>query len=333
MVRFDGASGSVLKRRMLSYATGTASPDMLLSADGRRLYLAKGVDTRSGALRQEVALLDPATLRTKAVANVPDRIRYIGPAPGPTMALSPNGRRLFVYSYDYHSPGNEDDWLVVIDAKTMRVERTQTHFHNCGAERMATSRRSVLVLCDRTAGAASGPPPTLYFVDPVTARITRSLVLPDLNAPFSNLTMSQDGKLAFVAGADLGLIVVNTQSHQIVHEVTSGQLTGKVSGVPSTAESHSSRFLFAAITEDQGGIAGRLNIYSLPSLQQLGRFDVQAEARIFAARNGFYSVPMSGSASAQQNIVRSTVVLSRRELDNKVVLRVKGAVYSFVAAP
>jgi hypothetical protein len=319
LIRLNGETGVVERRLPIPYRTGTDSPDLLLAPNSGNLYMAGKVGGGAGATYEGVQRLDARTLRGIATARVTHRIRYVSPGPT-TMALSPSGRRLLVYDEAGAGTGNERDWLSVLNARSLLRVASNVSLPACGAERMGTGYTEILVLCESSS--------TIYFVDPEKGAVTGSLRLPGLRPPASNLSFASDRATAYVAGADLDIFVVDTRTHRLVNSTTSGQVTGATNGGPSLA-SFSDRYLVAAETVDQSGVAGRINVYTLPKLNDVRRFVAQPFRRVITEGGGSYFVPISSTTKGGNAIQRMTLKLSRNEIDLKTVLHIAGYLTAF----
>jgi len=212
---FDEATGAVLHR----IATQDA-PDILVTPTGDRLFL---LDTKwssdAKTPSHQLSLIDTASWRVLAQATIADRILYPGPGPS-GLSLTPDGSRLFIYSYHVLGDDRADYWLAAVDAKSLQVLPGHMALDQCGAARFATLAQQIVALCAHAND--------LRFVDPATGSVSATLALPPV-APLSvegqvaGLTTTPDKRTVYIVTNDLRIVEVNATTRTQVREVTTAR--------------------------------------------------------------------------------------------------------------
>ena len=142
------ADGSVVR----TYPTGMM-PDFALSPDGKRLYVASTRVLGDSTHEQpdELATIDTATGKVLHVVPNPDRILYIVTPPSSGMALSPDGRWLYVMKYETITPDNVLYWVETYDTRAGKFLPERAEVPQCGWGRLVSSKeRQVQVICTDT---------------------------------------------------------------------------------------------------------------------------------------------------------------------------------------
>lgn len=140
----DPATG----RAIAAFPVGV-NADIATSRDGSRLYVAS-VDPSTE--RDHLIAIDPRGRTTLWTTVIQYRVKYIDWGPV-TLALSPDGRRLYVHSYATapasRGPGHVSDWLQVVDATTGRILPKTIPLPDCGTAELdiAPSNATMVVTC------------------------------------------------------------------------------------------------------------------------------------------------------------------------------------------
>jgi hypothetical protein len=142
------------KQIVMNYATG-ARPDIALSPDGTRLYVASESRMPEGPEGAGAGRLDVIDTETGAiVASVADPNRWIamGPLYGSNMALSADGHWLYVYK---SAPGPEhtvSEFVAIFDTATNKFLTDAIPLSKCGASLLVPwpSGRAISALCFAT---------------------------------------------------------------------------------------------------------------------------------------------------------------------------------------
>ncbi len=212
---FDEATGAVLHR----IATQDV-PDILVTPTGDRLFL---LDTKwssdAKTPTHQLSLIDTTSWRVLAQATIADRILYPGPGPS-GLSLTPDGSRLFIYSYHVLGDDRADYWLAAVDAKSLQVLPMHAVLDQCGAARFATLEQQIIALCAHAND--------LRFVDPATGNVSATVALPPV-APLSvegqvaGLTTTPDKRTVYIVTNDLRIVEVSATTRTQVREVTTAR--------------------------------------------------------------------------------------------------------------
>jgi DNA-binding beta-propeller fold protein YncE len=128
------------KQEIVSIKAGV-DVDAVPSADGGRLYIAGADEVANGPGVDHLFAVDTRSgSEIWRVSN--SRVKYIGGGPS-TLAVSPDGSQLYVYSYpwlelDKYSAGQVPDWIEILDANTGQALPDTVPLPDCGAAGLPT---------------------------------------------------------------------------------------------------------------------------------------------------------------------------------------------------
>jgi hypothetical protein len=319
LVSFQGNSGVVNARLSLPYFSATQSLDMLANAASNRLYLARLDEAGGGKAVNTPSILDAHSLKILANTFVPHRIMY-KLFSNSTMALSPDGRKLFVYNYlPTNSNQTPRDWLTVLNARTLAREGNRIPLPGCDAEQMATTAKQIVIMCFGTSD--------LRFADPATRRVVRRN---PLAVDLSSMTVSPGRRFVFVAGSAGQIAVIGSKDHKTLRVVNYQPDFGASVGRTRLAVSRDGRYLFVGLAHQTGGTALYVNVIELPSLRLKETLKMQPAQVFAAAPQGAYAfgAPFSGfPVSAPTTIQRLTPTSDGAQLSS--LLDVPGLIYRF----
>ena len=213
LAAFDAQTGTVFKR--LAMGERWQAPDLLVTPAGNGLYLLYG---SSKARAPVLSRLDTRSWTTKARRTLPDAALYTVTGSS-TQLLSPDGTRLFVYSFD-GLRGGHAYWLATLDPRSLALLPARVALGACGGAQFALAQGQLVALCFDSND--------LYFIDPRTAAVSAivasSAVQPYYPAgPAAGMVVSPDQGTLYVVTNDLRIIAVDTTTHQIVRQVTTWQ--------------------------------------------------------------------------------------------------------------
>jgi DNA-binding beta-propeller fold protein YncE len=142
------------KQIVRNYATG-AHPDIALSPDGARLYVASESRVPEGPEGAGAGRLDVIDTATGAiVASVADPNRWVamGPLYGSNMALSADGHWLYVYKLAPGPQHTVSEFVAIFDTATNKFLPDAIPLSNCGASLLVPWRngRALSALCFAT---------------------------------------------------------------------------------------------------------------------------------------------------------------------------------------
>lgn len=208
VVAFNSRTGAVVKRLPAFY-----QPDIAVSPGGDRLFLLYSRDTAEETTTKHVlSLIDTRSWNTLASTTLVDRVLHTISGPS-TLALSPDGTRLFVHSSNGWrlDPVREPNtplsyWLTVVDTASLRVLPTRIPLLNCGGVRMTLAGSHLVVLCGETG--------TVHFVDPQALRVVATV---DVSAP-TGLLVAPDQETVYVVAVDLSIVAINARTHNVVRK-------------------------------------------------------------------------------------------------------------------
>lgn len=219
VIAFNEVSGDIIAR--LPVGDG---PNLATDPSGETLYLLHTLRYSDTNATDRLAKVDTRTWQETASVQVTSRVQY--PLNGPSaLALSPDGRRLVVYSTDVKGTY----WLETFDATTLERLQDVSLPRGCGGTPVVTTRTEVVVLCGVTkegndAEGMIDTPLALHFVDLGASRVVASVSLPDAGffvagKPVSVL-VSNDQETIYVVFNDLEMLEVDSVSHQVRRSIT-----------------------------------------------------------------------------------------------------------------
>ncbi len=174
---------------------GGVELDAVVSPDAGRLYV-----TYIGDKGYELAVVETATGAVLRRAEIPQLIRWISPST-PGMAISPDGRWLYLLKTNY-SAGSSEYSLLTFDTRESRFVSEEQTISNCrGAHPQAVpGAGKMLVLCGGSESQASDG--------------SLVLRLPD----FQNFVLGRggDGYLLYSAGSNGRIQAADVNTHEIV---------------------------------------------------------------------------------------------------------------------
>lgn len=202
--------------------------DLAVSADGRFVYT-----SRNGARSADVAVLDTTTEDVEAIE--------LATAPGTTVdcvRLSPDGSHLYAATN-----GPAGGQLVVIETRAQSQGRGGGRFRILGAYDLGLPIRDVALSEDGTVAyvASCGPVvgAVLDVIDTRARKITGTRKLSEVPGPLTRLTLSRDGRRAYLVSDDR-VAVVCTRTHDVVDEIRAAKHPSCV------VESPDGRYLYVA---------------------------------------------------------------------------------------
>ena len=107
----------VVVRRYEGLGTGF---DFALSPDGTRLYLGRSIESTNGENLGKLDVIDAATGAVLATADNPDRYLTMGPYRGSQMALSSDGRWLYVHKFKFEPGHGGTDQIAIFNTADSR---------------------------------------------------------------------------------------------------------------------------------------------------------------------------------------------------------------------
>jgi hypothetical protein len=144
----DPDKGSVVK----TFKTDM-NPDIAVSPDGSRLYI-DSTYTDGAVDRDQLAIVDTSTGEVLHTVDNPNRVSYNVYPPSSAMALSPNGRWLYVLKYETNTVGPETAWywLETFDTQTRAFLPEKASLGACGWGRVSASTKQgfVQVICEKS---------------------------------------------------------------------------------------------------------------------------------------------------------------------------------------
>jgi DNA-binding beta-propeller fold protein YncE len=290
LVQFDNRTNTVL-RRILEPAT--SAPELLMSPQGQDLFML-GSHFSGKTQINTVAVLDALSDTTLSTFSVPKRVLYVGPGPD-TMALSPSGLTLYVYSYSVPKVGGGSYaryWLTAVHLDTHTVSTKRIDLSGCGSAYFATAKRWIVVLCNDSSD--------VRFVDPLKFKVVARTHLPSWLGPGAaalDVPRSQDR--LYIVTVDLRIVVIDTNTHRLLGSVTGyRQDSGAVSGLYSTAITSDDRELIVGSMAKPHDTSSPFTLHGfyLPSFKPAKTVTLQRFMHFVAAPNGgLYVFPMGDS--------------------------------------
>jgi DNA-binding beta-propeller fold protein YncE len=143
----DPSSGRVEK----VFKTGM-NPDIALSPDGTRLYLASSQLTADGAAYEELAVVDTSSGASLQTVSNAKRVIYNVIPPSTALAISPNGRWLYVMKYEVGPDLNTLYWVETFDTVDAKFLPLRANVSGCGWARLVPldKDRQVQVVCEQS---------------------------------------------------------------------------------------------------------------------------------------------------------------------------------------
>jgi DNA-binding beta-propeller fold protein YncE len=143
----DPSAGRVVK----VFNTGM-NPDIALSPDGTRLYLASSQVTPEGIASEELAVIDTSTGASLLTVSNSKRVTYNVIPPSSALAISPNGRWLYVMKYEVISNLNTLYWIETFDTVSGKFLPGKADLSGCGWGRLLPldRNREIQVVCEQS---------------------------------------------------------------------------------------------------------------------------------------------------------------------------------------
>lgn len=232
--RPDGNSGAVGGRvTVLDRATqqevyvinAGMNIDAILSPDGSRLYIA-GVDVSANGDPGGGRLIAVDAANGSELWRLPlqNRLMYIEGGGPSTLTLSPDGRRLYVYSYS-----GVPAWLQIVDTVTGQVSPDTIPLpdaHTCGGARFAVSRDGDTLYMTCTGSN------DIRFINVRTRQVEQRLRVPGtpdylyawMPGSVAGAELSRDGRRLYIVTSTLRLVVVDVEQRAAVQDVAVGRL-------------------------------------------------------------------------------------------------------------
>jgi DNA-binding beta-propeller fold protein YncE len=289
LVQFDNRTNTVLRRTLEPAVT---APELLMSPKGQDLFMLGGRLSKDGkTLTDTLAEMDTLSNTTLSTYSMPQRMRYIGPGPG-SMALSPSGLTIYVYSSKSLGAGYAHYWLTVVHLDTHAVSSKRIDLSGCGVAYFATAKRWIAVLCNDSND--------VRFVDPHKFKVVARTHLPSWLSPGeAALDVSRSQDRLYVVTVDLRFVVIDTKTHRLLGSVTGyRQESGTVSGLYSTAITSDDRELIVGSMANPHDTSSPFTLHGfyLPSFKPARTVTLPRFAHFVAAPNGgLYVFPMGDS--------------------------------------
>ena len=144
----DPDQGSVVR----TFKTGM-SPDIAVSPDGKRLYI-ESTYTDGTINRDQLAIVDTSTGEVLQTIDSSNRVGYNVYPPGSAIAVSPNGRWLYVLNHEMNTVGPENIWywLETFDIQSRTFLPVKASLGACGWGRLSPSTKDgqVQVVCEKS---------------------------------------------------------------------------------------------------------------------------------------------------------------------------------------
>jgi DNA-binding beta-propeller fold protein YncE len=241
----DPTAGAVVR----TYKTGM-NPDIAVAPDGKRLYVAS-TSTDGNTNKEQLDVVDTATGTVIQTADNSNRATYNVLPPSSAMALSNDGRWLYVMKYETQTIGPEHAlyWVETFDTQTGKFLPEKANLSACGWGQISVSPRGqgLQVVCEDTkevwllkitgTGAAAGSPVGLNSAkDAARARAAvKAGKLDRVAGGFTqgdrNIAVMRDGRILEVDSTTNGVKEIagaKVQSGQWVHTVIGAPEPGKV---------------------------------------------------------------------------------------------------------
>lgn len=253
------------------------------SRDGMRLYVA-AVDPPNDGSADHLFALDLKTGREIWRVALSDRVKYILSGP-PTLAVSPDGRTIFVFSYPasnlsrYPQASQVPYWLQMVDASDGHAMGTIPLGLDCGTAELASSavQRALFVAC-----FASND---VRVVNLQAHQVEERIRVP--NAPsflgqpggLVGAVLSPDQRTLYVVTDTFRVAVVDTSEHTIRSwvELGHGRYSGQVLHNGSIAISPDGTELI--LTDNGGdwnaGIPTNVHIFDTGTWREVRRFQTR----------------------------------------------------------
>jgi len=143
----DPSAGRIVR----VFKTGM-NPDIALTPDGTRLYLASARVTPEGTANEELSVIDTSNGASLLTVSNAKRNTYNVVPPSSSLAISPNGRWLYVMKYDQISDLNTLYWLETFDTVSGKFLPGKVDLSGCGWGRLLPldKNREIQVVCEQS---------------------------------------------------------------------------------------------------------------------------------------------------------------------------------------
>ncbi len=262
-------------------------PDLALSPDGQRLYLAaiRGQDPTSW--EDNLTAFNTSTWQTLWKTQIEHRpgenCRVVYQDVGPSaLALSPDGNRLFVYKYAGH-----DDWFTVVDTATGKPVGDSAHLSNCDVADLHFSPD------DQWLYLSCYGSNDVRFMNAKTLQVEGTLTIP--GAPFSDYPgvppytkiggmpgsmvstyLSLDGRWLYVVSDEPRLALVNVEKRSIERWVDLGRQNYPAVSLGSVALSADGSLLYVGIrTKGEDEPVDEIHVFDTHSWQPRTRLPLE----------------------------------------------------------
>lgn len=185
--------------------------DAIPSPDGTRLYIAAKDRLADDRLPGENRLfaLDTATGAELWRIPVPDRMSYIGGRGPSTLALSPDGRWLYIYSYAWNQSSGVRQRLEIVDTGTGQKLPDRILLPGCDTASLAVSHDGTMLYV--TCFSSND----IRFVNARTRQVERQVRIPDapeiggLPGGIAGSILAPDGRTLYVVTDTVQVLVVD----------------------------------------------------------------------------------------------------------------------------
>lgn len=315
VIVLDPEQGRVVR----TFATGM-SPDIALSPDGKRLYVASTRPERDGQpARDELSIIETASGRVIQTVDNTDRAYYNVQPAFSNMAFSPNGRWLYVSKISLVGPEVILYWVATLDTRTNRFLPGRAELPGCGSTQLLPleKERQLQVVCTDTMDVRALKVMPDGTAATLTTKLKRPGRAPKVDTPAysflagdgSNTTVTVDGQILKVDTAGRTtreVAAVNAPARRWIH-----------SGAQSPDRSRVYISLQVPADVDQGQwLADRINAYDLRGSGLLGTVETSRPFSYLAVSRDGRSLYAVDTAGAKVLVIDTATLSETRTIGN-----------------
>ncbi|HEX6507906.1 MAG TPA: hypothetical protein VF221_09765 [Chloroflexota bacterium] len=316
LLAFDTQTGAVVNRMEETY--GVQLPELLVNPDGSSLYVLEGRVLKGGkVLMNTLSLIDTRSWKVVATTEVPQRMQYIVVGPG-TMILSPDGSRLFVYSYQVTGPQQARYWLSIYQPVSLMLQQKRIPLPGCGVAYFAAVPGQIIAECFDSND--------VRFISIRRMKVVATVHLPSwARLGGVGLFVSHDQGTAYVLTIDLRIIALSTTKHRIVQKITAfRQATQSIPSLYGAAVSGGQLIVGSMARWKDPESPFSLRPFFLPSFKPLKPVPLPRYTHFAAAPGGgVLTFPMGDSSDRDWRIQLLSPDLSQ----TKPLLQLNGPVF------